>query len=82
MCVVDLGFCHLPSLPQADGQFFGADPITLQLSEVLVQPVGPLAHGAHMQPQRICRTKSCLSLNCFYKGCPALGASDSENDTC
>lgn len=44
VCLVNLGFCQLPSLPQARGQSLGTDLITLQLSEVLVQPVGPLAH--------------------------------------
>ena len=56
LCVVNLGF-QPSAVPQAGGQSLGADPLTLWLSEVLVQPVGPLTHGADVQPHSICRSK-------------------------
>ena len=52
-----LGLPLLPAPPQAGGQPLRTDRLALRLSEVLVQPVGPLAHGAHMKPQNVCRSE-------------------------
>lgn len=49
---------QLPALPQAGGESVGTQSLALQLSEVLIQPGGPLAQRADVQPQSICRTTS------------------------
>lgn len=49
---------QLPALPQAGGESVGTQSLALQLSEVLIQPVGPLSQRADVQPQSICRTTS------------------------
>lgn len=54
--VADLGLQLLPVLPQARRQPLGAERLALRFSEVLVQTVGPLAHGADVEPQRVCRS--------------------------
>lgn len=35
---------QLPALPQAGGESVGTRSLAVQLSEVLIQPGGPLAH--------------------------------------
>lgn len=52
-CVLDLGLQPLP--PQAGRQPLAAEGLDLRFSEVLVETVGPLAHGADVEPHRVCR---------------------------
>lgn len=57
-CVMDLGPQLLPLPPQARRQPLAAECLDLWFSEVLVKAVGPLAHGADVEPQRVCSYSS------------------------
>lgn len=63
--VMDLGLQLLPVLPQARRQPLGAERLAFRFSEVLVQAVGPLAHGADVKPQGVCRSKATFNLRMF-----------------
>lgn len=55
---MDLGLQLLPLPPQARRQPLAAECLDLWFSEVLVKAVGPLAHGADVEPQRVCSYSS------------------------
>lgn len=59
----NLSSWQLPALPQAGGESAGTQSLALQLSEVLIQPVGPLAQRADVQPQSICTIKTVKTQN-------------------
>lgn len=79
-----LALLLLPALPQTSGQSLRWVCLALWLSEIFIEPVGPLAHRAHMKPQsvykseiivvRLQRVCSCSSSSgdiCFSKNNPS-----------
>ena len=55
--MLNLGLPLALSVLQAGAESLGAEDVTLWLSEVLKQAVGPLAHRTDVQPESVCEGK-------------------------